>query len=107
LNGAQIICHPSNLVMPYCQTAMYARAVENRVFTITTNRIGTESRGGKDLVFTGQSVIIDPKGHYLYRGSNDKEEVAVVEIDPSEALNKYINPQNNLFDDRRDEFYFN
>src|SRR5438552_1844784 len=38
LKGAQIICHPANLVMPYCQDAMFTRALENHVFTITANR---------------------------------------------------------------------
>ena len=53
LAGAQIIAHPSNLVLSYCQRAMYARSVENGVFTITANRTGTESRTGRTLTFTG------------------------------------------------------
>jgi len=106
LKGAQIICHPSNLVLPYCQTAMFSRAVENHVFTITANRTGTESNGGKELKFTGGSVIIDPKGNYLNKGSENDEECIIAEINPEDSLNKNITPFNNLFDDRRDEIYF-
>jgi predicted amidohydrolase len=106
LKGAQIICHPSNLVMPYCQQAMFARAVENRVFTITANRIGKESDGEGSLQFTGGSVIVSPKGEYLSHASLECEEVSIVEIDTAEALDKRMNNRNSLFEDRREEFYF-
>lgn len=101
LQGAQIICHSSNLVMPYCQRAMFTRALENHVFTITANRIGTDVNGGKDISFTGQSVILDPKGNYLAEAGKDTEECRIVEIDAALALDKNINPNNHLFADRR------
>lgn len=106
LKGAQIICHSANLVMPYCQDAMVTRALENHVFTITANRTGTESNGDKELVFTGMSEIVNPKGKILHRAAEQTEECSVIEINPSEAKDKFINPRNNLFDDRREEFYF-
>jgi predicted amidohydrolase len=105
LKGAQVICHPSNLVLPYCQKGMFARAVENGVFTITANRIGSDIRSKKDLLFTGESVIINPKGEYLCRGSIEKEEVCIAEINQDDALNKNITGRNNLIEDRREEFY--
>jgi predicted amidohydrolase len=105
LKGAQIICHPSNLVLQYCQRAMFTRALENRVFTITANRTGKEAHGGKELKFTGESVIVDPKGNYLYRASEDSDECITLEIDPSEAFNKNVTGMNNIFKDRRVEFY--
>ena len=106
MQGAQIICHPSNLIMPYCQNAMFARAVENRVYTITSNRIGREVNGANELYFTGQSVIVDPKGNYLHRGTEDLEECIVVEIDPMLALDKKINEYNSIFEDRRKDMYY-
>ncbi|OQX89010.1 MAG: hypothetical protein B6D65_05050 [candidate division Zixibacteria bacterium 4484_93] len=106
LKGAQVIAHSANLVMPYCQKAMYARAVENRVFTITSNRIGSESVGGKKLTFTGGSIIYSPTGKILAEGSTDSEEITIVEIDPTEALDKNITGDNNIFDDRRTRLYF-
>ena len=105
LKGAQIICHSSNLVMSYCQRAMFTRAVENRVFTITANRTGKDVSGKKELAFTGESVIVSPRGEYLSRGSLDKEEVCIVEINPEEAISKKISLNNDLFKDRRKEFY--
>ncbi len=107
LKGAQIIAHPSNLVLEYCQKAMFTRAIENRVFTITANRIGADNNinKSKELFFTGQSVIVDPKGNYLAEGSKDKEEISIVDIDPKAALDKDITSMNNIFNDRRTEFY--
>lgn len=106
LKGANIICHPANLVMPYCQDAMVTRAVENRVFTITANRTGKDVKKNKELYFTGMSEIVDPKGNILQRGSKDKDEAVIIDIDPSEASDKNINPMNNLFTDRREDIYF-
>ena len=56
LKGADIVCHPSNLVLPHCPDAMVTRCLENRVFSITANRIGYEERGGKErLTFIGEN----------------------------------------------------
>lgn len=106
LKGAGIICHPANLVMPYCQDAMVTRAIENRVFTITANRTGKDIKTNKELYFTGMSEIVNPKGNILHRGSKDKDEVVIVDINPEEASDKNINPMNNLMSDRREDIYF-
>ena len=105
LRGADIICHPSNLVMPYCQAAMFTRALENRVYTITANRVGKDINGEKSLEFTGESVILNPKGEYLARGSKDKEEITFIKINPELSRDKHINEKNDLFAERRDHFY--
>jgi predicted amidohydrolase len=105
LKGAQIIAHPSNLVLSYCQQAMFTRAVENRVFTITANRTGTEINGDKELYFTGKSVIVDPKGNYLCTAGENDETIMITEINPEAALDKNVTVKNNIFEDRREEFY--
>ena len=106
LKGADIIAHPSNLVLPHCPDAMKTRCLENRVFSVTANRTGTEERGGKNpLIFIGTSEIVTPSGDILCRASGDKEEFGFAEFDPKEASNKNLNPFNNLFDDRREEYY--
>ncbi|MBE9532051.1 MAG: acyltransferase, partial [Proteobacteria bacterium] len=59
LKGADIICHPSNLVLPHCPQAMITRCLENRVFAITANRVGSEARvGAERLRFIGKSQIV-------------------------------------------------
>jgi len=105
LQGAQIIAHPSNLVLPYCQRAMFARSVENRVFTITANRIGTENQAGRSLTFTGTSQVVDTEGTVLVSAPADKSHTALVTINPETADNKSINEYNNLAKDRRPGLY--
>lgn len=106
LMGADIIAHPSNLVLPFCPDAMVTRCLENRVFAVTANRTGTEERGGRGaLAFIGRSGIISPRGEILCRASDDQEESAVVEIDPAVARDKNLNPYNNFFADRRPDLY--
>ena len=105
LAGAQIIAHPANLVLPYCQAAMITRSIENRVFTATANRIGTEQLGETTMTFTGMSQITAPSGEVIYRAPKDKAVLQVIEIEPELALNKNITERNNLFQDRRPDLY--
>ncbi len=106
LKGAQIICHPSNLVLPWCQQAMITRSLENRVFTITSNRIGIETNKEIQESFTGQSQILGTKGEVLIRLDDKSESFGVAEIDPSLANSKTITERNDAFLDRRPEFYY-
>ncbi|MBN1553006.1 acyltransferase [bacterium] len=105
LKGAQVLAHPSNLVLPHCPSAMITRCIENRVFAITCNRIGTESNNDLKLTFIGNSRIISPKGKILAASSDDKEDIQVVEVNPHEADDKYITERNNIFNDRRSIYY--
>jgi predicted amidohydrolase len=106
LKGAEIICHPSNLVLPDCPDSMPVRCLENRVFAITSNRTGSEARGGKNqLTFIGNSEIVTPQGAILHRAPRDQEELSIVEIDPAAARNKAITPYNDLLRDRRESLY--
>jgi len=107
LKGAQIVCHPANLVLPYCPNSMPVRCLENRVFAITANRIGKEARvPGKSLNYIGLSEIVSPEGQILARAPEDKESLILLEIAPQLALQKSINKFNDLFKDRRSEFYY-
>jgi predicted amidohydrolase len=106
LKGVQIICHPSNLILPYAQKATITRAIENRVFFIMANRIGKESCGPKVLRFNGQSQIISPEGEILVKATEKEETVKIVKINPALALNKMITPYNNVITDRRTDLYF-
>lgn len=105
LKGAQVICQPANLVLQWCQRAMVIRSIENRVFTITANCYGREDRGEYSFSFTGKSQITSPSGDVLVYAHDENDAVKTVEIDPSAALNKHITTDNDLFDDRRHDFY--
>jgi predicted amidohydrolase len=105
LEGAQVICHPANLVLPWCQDAMRTRSIENRVFSVTANRIGAEKRGNIALTFTGKSQIVTPNGDVLAQASERSESLKVVEVDPAQALDKHVTPNNDLFKDRKVALY--
>jgi len=105
LRGADVICHPSNLVHPYCQEAMITRCLENRVFAVTANRTGTEIRGNKQLHFTGKSQITGPDGAILRHAGEITEETSSSDIDVRRAREKTFNPYNDLFLSRRVAFY--
>jgi len=100
LMGADVIAHPANLVMPYCPKAMPIRALENRVYTITADRIG-EERGVR---FIGMSQIASPTSEVLVQAGTD-EAVGVAEVDVRVSRNKRLNERNDVFKDRRPEFY--
>jgi predicted amidohydrolase len=102
LEGADIICHPSNLVLPgLAQRAVPVHGLTNRVYVVTANRIGVE----RDLTFTGLSTIADPKGNVLLQASPSAEEVGLVEVDIGLARDKNITPRNHLWADRRPDEY--
>jgi predicted amidohydrolase len=105
LHGAQIICHPSNLVMVHAHTNSITRAVENRVFWILANRTGSETLDGRTLAFNGRSQMVAPDGRLLGCAGTDSEELLIAEIDPAEALDKKVTPRNDLFLDRRTDLY--
>lgn len=105
LLGADLIAHSSNLVMPYCQQADFAQALMNRVYIATANRTGTEFREEESLTFTGESVLVSPRGEYLVRGPEEGEAILVCDIDPTLARDKKINPYNDVFKERRPSLY--
>ncbi len=106
LMGAEVLCHPANLVLSHCQQAMLTRSLENGLYSVTANRIGTEARGGKPaLTFTGNSQIVDPAGEIVAYFGADDTGVLVADIDPETARDKSIAQRNDRFKDRRPEFY--
>lgn len=100
LKGAQVLVHPANLVLPWGQDAMRTRCIENRVFGVTANRIGTERRGTLNLTFTGGSQIVSPTGEVLVSAGDRSDSLKVVEIDVAQADDKHVTPSNDIFEDR-------
>lgn len=101
LKKADLIAHPANLVMPYCQNAMKVRALENSIFAVTANRVGTEG----EFTFTGMSQITGPDGSVLKKGYMKKACSMSTVIDIRKARDKNLNTQNNIIRDRRKSYY--
>jgi predicted amidohydrolase len=105
LLGADLICHPSNLVLDYCQQTMISRCIENGVFAITANRFGADNRAHGQLKFTGKSQIVAPKGKLLFRAASQREQLHILEVDVRLAKDKKMTDLNHIIEDRRPEFY--
>jgi predicted amidohydrolase len=105
LKGADVLCHPSNLVLGYCQQAMLTRCLENRVFAVTANRFGEDKRPHGAIRFTGKSQVVAPGGRLIQRALSQRETLFVTGIDLEEARNKRLTPQNDLLSDRRPGYY--
>jgi predicted amidohydrolase len=105
LKGAGILAHPANLVLPWGQQGMKLRSIENRVFSITANRIGIERRGTLNLTFTGGSQVVSPAGEILVSAGDRSESLKVIDIDITEADDKHVTPSNDIFADRFPRVY--
>ncbi len=102
LKGADIICHPCNLVLPgLAQQAVPVHALVNKFYVITCNRTGSEG----DLSFTSMSTIADPNGEIICQSSKQEEETKLIEINIELARSKRITERNDIFIDRRPDMY--
>ena len=107
LKGADIILHSANLVFPFYQKAAVTRAIENRVFIVLANRNGVEDRFDTRNEFTGESEVVDPDGRIILKAEKGEEGIFSVNINPEEARDKNVTELNNIFEDRKPEFYEN
>lgn len=102
LKGADLVCHPSNLVLPgLAQRAVPLHAMMNRMFVVLANRYGTE----RHLTFTGESLLISPRGEELARAPAGADAILTADIDPAAARDKRVTPRNDLLSDRRPDLY--
>ncbi len=106
LAGADVLAHPSNLLMRQCQAAMVTRAIENGVYAATANRVGAEHRPPRPPIsFTGRSVIVTPHGSTVARGPADAPALLVATFDPAAARDKTLPSGNDVLRERRPEVY--
>lgn len=68
-------------------TLLRARAMENLCYVVGVNRIGED---GHHLVYSGDSVIADPRGKVLIEAQEDTEEVITTTLDytPQQELRR-------------------
>ncbi len=105
LNGADVIAHPSNLVMPQCQDAMRTRCLENHLLAATANRIGREQRAGVTYAFTGRSQIVGFFGERLARAEPHAEAWIEAEVEPERARERRLGRIPDILRHRRPEAY--
>lgn len=89
LLGADLIVLPTNWPPTSGLTAdviPQARALENNVYFMAVNRIGTE----RGFEFIGKSSICDPRGGVLAAARHRDEEILYAPIDPSFARQKHL-----------------
>ena len=110
LQGADMIVLPTNWPPGSGCTADYVpntRALENNVYYLAINRVGTE----RGFDFIGSSKICSPSGHTLAEAQTDPtEEMLVAKVDPRKARNKHLvrvprQHEIDRFNDRRPELY--
>jgi N-carbamoylputrescine amidase len=95
LSGAEILFYPTAIGWHPSEKAEHGKAqheswetiqrshaIANGCFVAAVNRVGHEApAGGDGLEFWGQSFLCDPSGQILLKGSVDREETLVAEID--------------------------
>jgi N-carbamoylputrescine amidase len=95
LRGAQIIFYPTAIGWhpkeknefgeaqhSAWETIQRSHAIANGCYVAVTNRVGHEAPvGGDGIEFWGQSFIAAPSGEMLAKGSVDREEIVLAEVD--------------------------
>ena len=112
LLGADILALSTNF--PSAQTrgeklttyVVSARAIENRVHVVSTDRVGSE----RGFSFAGLSKIVDASGEILGLASADKEEIIYGEVSLESARQKHLTCipgewEVDYIGDRRPELY--
>ncbi len=106
LKGAEILFNPSATTegkSKYLwELEQPAQAVANGVFIGANNRVGLEKpwEFGK---FYGTSYFVDPRGKFLVKGSEDKDELVVADLNLEEI--REVRDGWQFFRDRRPEMY--
>jgi len=106
LNGAEILFNPSATTAGKSQylweLEQPAQAVANGVFIGANNRVGLE-KPWEFGTFYGSSYFVDPRGKMLVKGSTDKDEVVIADLDLE--LIREVRDGWQFFRDRRPEMY--
>lgn len=101
LAGASALILPSEWPHPrltHWRTLIRARAIENQMFVLACNRVGTTG----DTTFCGHSAIVDPWGETLIEGGEQEVLLtADLDLDRVAAVRQKIP----IFADRRPELY--
>lgn len=101
LDGAKLLFVPAEWPHPrlhHWRTLLTARAIENQMFVIACNRMGTSG----DTHFFGHSIVLDPWGEIIAEAGED-ETILYADIDLS--LVDTVRAKIPVFEDRRPTLY--
>ena len=101
LKGAELLIYPTAIGYDANDTAeeqqrqreawitiQRSHAVANGLPVVSVNRVGFEphpDNHSEGILFWGNSFVAGPQGEFLYQCSNEKEEIAVVDISISRS----------------------
>ena len=106
LNGAEIVFIPSATTKGHAdylwELEQRSHAVANGYFVGTINRVGTEAPWNVGEFF-GSSYFCNPDGRILAKGSEDKDELIVADLDLDEI--REVRTHWQFYRDRRPEMY--
>ena len=107
LQGVRLVLSPVAFPHPrldHWQVLSRARAIENQMFLVGVNRVGSEDFGPDGVVrYFGNSVLIDPWGRRVLEASESDEELLFAAIDLREA--DELRARMPVLGDRRPELY--
>ena len=107
LKGVRLQLLPAAFPHPRLQhwkVLLRARAIENQVFLLAVNQVGTEDLGtGGVTTYFGHSAVIGPWGETIVEGSEDAGELLTAEINPG-AIDR-VRERMNVLQDRRPDLY--
>ncbi len=85
LDGAQVLFVVAEWPKPrtnHWVSLQIARAIENQMYVVSSNNVGTLD----GVEYTGASLIVDPWGEVLAKGSENKEETIRGSLNPDRVL---------------------
>jgi predicted amidohydrolase len=101
IGGAKMLFVPAEWPKPrlhHWRTLLQARAIENQMFVVSCNRVGTSGT----TEFFGHSMIVDPWGDIVVEGG-EEETILHAEVDLS--LTERVRRTIPVFEDRRPSLY--
>lgn len=102
LDGAKLLFVPAEWPNPrlhHWRTLLTARAIENQMYVIACNRMGTSG----ETTFFGHSLVIDPWGEIVAEAG---EEEGILWADIDLDLVSEVRSRIPVFEDRRPQLYF-
>jgi len=102
LGGAKLLFIPAEWPNPrlhHWRTLLMARAIENQMYVIACNRMGTSG----ETAFFGHSLVIDPWGEIVAEAG---EEEGILWADIDLDLVSEVRSRIPVFEDRRPQLYF-